>query len=452
MALYKSTAGLLEKAIKHEASVKHLAMSSTVGDKRQVMALMCRVLECIISDIGLLLTSIYRLDRPVLEELLAATKLLELEKKVLGCNKSLAMLLVYEHLFSRRGIVGGGQLKQAVLRHKTRLHAELVKLKVKKGVKNNEELVDKSVRDLNQQASLIPRYVRVNLNVMSVDKAISSFQENKFRLLDFDHSQKLQELKPKARVFWRDTHLPDLLAFPPGTNLTQHPLYTSGAIILQDKASCFPASALNPPPGSICLDACAAPGNKTSHLSSLMKNSGHVYAFDLDLKRLNTLKRLTSKAKCTNITAQCGSFLDVDPTKEPYCHVEYLLLDPSCSGSGIVNRMDHLVDGVPESTETKANEERLLSLAEFQQSVIMHAMRFPKAKRVVYSTCSIHKQENEDVCSKILEAHPDWKLIPCLPSWSRRGIDLTDSVRALPEDGTNGFFVALFERKTHNKV
>jgi putative methyltransferase len=93
-------------------------------------------------------------------------------------------------------------------------------------------------------------------------------------------------------------------------------MYVSGNIILQvftvlilladictnlfkkDKASCFPAHVCQAPKGVHAIDACAAPGNKTSHLSALMKNTGKIWAFDLDSRRLDLLKKLTNKAGC----------------------------------------------------------------------------------------------------------------------------------------------------------
>jgi 16S rRNA C967 or C1407 C5-methylase (RsmB/RsmF family) len=69
-------------------------------------------------------------------------------------------------------------------------------------------------------------------------------------------------------------------------------------LVFQDKASCFPAHVCNPPRGAHIIDACAAPGNKTSHLSALIGNTGKIFAFDLDMRRLDLLKRLTTKAGC----------------------------------------------------------------------------------------------------------------------------------------------------------
>lgn len=101
-----------------------------------------------------------------------------------------------------------------------------------------------------------------------------------------------------------DKHLYDMLVFHQKTDFHAHPLYTSGNIILQDKASCFPAHVCNPPKDVHAIDACAAPGNKTSHLSALMKNTGKIWAFDLDNRRLELLKKLTKKAGCKSKSQQ----------------------------------------------------------------------------------------------------------------------------------------------------
>jgi len=96
--------------------------------------------------------------------------------------------------------------------------------------------------------------------------------------------------------FSRDLHVPDLLSFSPQTTFKNDPLYLSGKIILQDKASCFPAIVLSPPATdeSVVIDATAAPGNKTSHLSALMGNKGKVTVFSLSLS-------LTIRFKLSNL-------------------------------------------------------------------------------------------------------------------------------------------------------
>lgn len=115
------------------------------------------------------------------------------------------------------------------------------------------------------------------------------------------------------------------------------------------------------------------------------------------------------------------------------------------AGSGITTRLDHLSGTAPDA-------DRVRSLARFQTTILSHALRFSAARRVVYSTCSIHEEENEQVVSRVL-AKPEfvgrWALAPreeVLPAWSRRSPVNESMIRCLPEDGLHGFFVACLIR------
>ncbi|KAJ2761333.1 hypothetical protein IWQ57_006079, partial [Coemansia nantahalensis] len=359
-----------------------------------------------------------------------------------------------------------GKLNAQFRQHAPRLRAALDQIKRERGATSDADLVPPELRDE------VPtfRYVRVNLLAATVDEVVGHFEQDGYRLAQGVQRDQLHSvLAAGSRAFIRDPDLHDLLAFPPGTDLHAHPLLASGGIVLQDKASCMPAHVVRPPPGAAALDACAAPGNKTSHMASLMANTGRIYAFDKDRARLATLVRLTGRAHSQIISAKCASFLDIDPADPQYAAVEYALVDPSCSGSGIVNRMDALVDAYiagagrgpaaasDDADAARAQAARLQKLAEFQTSVVLHAMRFPGVNRVSYSTCSVHVEENEAVVARVLAAQPEFALAPAdqvIPTWPRRGLEaagLTAAqaaalVRALPEDGTNGFFVAGFVR------
>jgi putative methyltransferase len=140
---------------------------------------------------------------------------------------------------------------------------------------------------------VLPRYIRVNRLVTTVDQVIQHFVSEGYSLIP--STQKLQ-----GKTIQQDVHLPDLLLLPNGVDLHDHVLLKQGKIIMQDKASCFPAFILNPPKGATVIDGCAAPGNKTSHLSSIMENTGKIFAFDADKRRLETLKRLSQRAHCSS--------------------------------------------------------------------------------------------------------------------------------------------------------
>jgi putative methyltransferase len=127
--------------------------------------------------------------------------------------------------------------------------------------------------------------------------------ENKVRVNNSwkpgDKSTKM--LLDKGTFMW-DPILPNLLVFPPGTSMYDDVNVAAGRIILQDRSSCLPALALQPlPPGAVVIDACAAPGNKTSHAAALVEladkraknkeNPGRVHAFERDPKREQMLRR-----------------------------------------------------------------------------------------------------------------------------------------------------------------
>jgi len=191
-----------------------------------------------------------------------------------------------------------------------------------------------------------------------------------------------------------------------------------------------------------------------------MRNQGKIFAFERDRKRYGTLEAMLARAGCANVEALNLDFLTTDVMDKKYCRVTHILLDPSCSGSGIVNRLDHLVESEAESS-SDARTERLAKLAAFQLQMIRHAMKFPAIEKIVYSTCSVHPEENEQVVSAALRSTEatagGFRLAPrsaVLPAWSRRGrpgiLSDTDTeavVRCSPgEDLTNGFFVSCFIR------
>ncbi|NXU81908.1 NSUN5 methyltransferase, partial [Oreotrochilus melanogaster] len=302
----------------------------------------------------------------------------------------LAKVLVYDLLFGK-GLKCGGRWKALARRHRARLEAELARLKVQQKVSRNEDLLAPAA---SPTASQLPRYVRVNTLKTCVEDVIDFFKRQGYSYQG--KADSLEELRAiSKKKFASDLHLPELLVFPSQTDFHDNLLYTSGHIILQDKASCLPAFLLDPAAGSHVIDACAAPGNKTSHLAALLKNKGQIFAFDVDTKRLATMNTMLMRAGVTGFQLAQQDFLTVDPRDPKYARVTHILLDPSCSGSGNVwgSGRD------PQS----GSGQRLQALAGFQRKVLSHALSFPALQRLVYSTCSLHREENEDVVHAVLQ-------------------------------------------------
>ncbi|WRT68385.1 uncharacterized protein IL334_005361 [Kwoniella shivajii] len=458
MNFYKSAALALDHLDKNQGSVKgSLAASgikSTPGEGKRILALVIETLKY----------------KPVLLQLLTTVPLLSLEKltfprkvpRSAPSSQSLLLVLLHDLLFSTKNKIEASDLwppKPAVLKHQARLKAELVKIQIKLGKSRKEDLARSNNPSGDSPIEII-RYIRYNPN--SGKKLKDLFQH--LHKLGYEKlDQPIYPIPPKN--YFLDIHLKDvLLTFQGNTNWwLKDEWYEKGGIILQDKASCMPAKVLmegwEANEGE-CIDATAAPGNKTSYVSAMMSNRGKLHAFERSPNRYNTLIRMLEKAHCRNVKAQRADFLESDPNNEVYSKVTRILLDPSCSGSGIVNRLDYLVENEAEESDSKS--ERLEKLASFQLQMILHAFKFTSVKRIVYSTCSIHPEEDERVVMSALQSkiakERGWKLAPrdqVIPSWERRGReeemggdkDLAQGViRCLPEDKTNGFFVSCFIR------
>jgi len=422
---------------------------------------------------------------PTLERLLRSVDLLTREAKVLNkknskSSKAMVLLLMHDLLFSKKGIAlpKEHKVREAVERYAVRLRANLQREKIRQSVSYNEGLqvpIDQYIGDdlkgkkkARQNAEDNPddldgkiRWLRVNEIKWTPDEAVVWLESN-----GWTEVASLSELASGSRNFCVDDHIPTLLAFPfTSVSLPKFPPYQDARLIAQDKASCMPAHLLLQQVESegaadevVVIDATSAPGNKTSYASATLTKlgGGQVYAFERDQGRYGTLRKMLSRAGSRNVKSINADFLQVVPTEEPYSEATHILVDPSCSGSGIHSDWDD------ESKDPAELEARLKALSAFQQLILSHALRFPNARRVVYSTCSVHTEENEQVVFSTL-AKPEFagtwqveKREKALPDWPLRGLDMGEEehkeqaeglIRCDRSLGTHGFFVAVLVRE-----
>ncbi|PTB67462.1 S-adenosyl-L-methionine-dependent methyltransferase [Trichoderma citrinoviride] len=454
----------------------------------------------------------------VLKEVIEKADILRLERKL---TPTLALLLVHDLLLAKGGIAlpQSHGLRASVERHKGRLSSEFTLARLRRKAPTIEALREQVERASAGEEANYPRWVRVNALKSSVEEQLETTFSKHVR------AESIQDIVTKAgRHIYIDPHVPNLLAVSPGMDFAKVEAYTSGKIILQDKASCFPAYLLDPrsEDGDV-IDACSAPGNKTTHLAAILYQHRPefedapqtIYAFEKDARRAKTLEKMVNIAGSKPVT-RIGfgqDFLQVDPLAEKYKDVGALLLDPSCSGSGIVGRDSmpelHLPDppaaagkGKPSTSSSNKNankkkrrhgeveepaqnvlvdddgnetvvksekdlEARLEALSAFQLTLLLHAFRFPRARKITYSTCSVHSQENERVVIRALASDiakaKGWRIlrredqVSGLRDWPVRGLveaaegDATVAegcIRSYKGDGRGvmGFFVAGFVR------
>lgn len=437
----------------------------------------------------------------------------------------LALLLVHDFLLSRKGIAlpASHGLRAAIERHKARLTAELTRARLRRKAASVDALRQLVTIESLGEAGLYPRWVRVNTLKTTLQVQLSTTFKDFTRVLSVRDITMTGSLAGK--FLYVDEHVPNLLALSPTFEITKTHAYTSGAIILQDKASCFPAYLLDPQTedGDV-IDSCSAPGNKTTHVAAILKSrvaegeecKQKVYAFEKDQHRSRTLDKMVNLAGTQEITRMSlgRDFLKVDPNAPLYKNVGALLLDPSCSGSGIVgrdamptihlpeqpdaaskkpqidkNRKRKREDGAAEEgqqqilvdddgqevivTSEKEMKTRLDALSSFQLTLLLHAFTFPAARKVTYSTCSIHAEENEQVVMKALQSEiaidRGWRImkrdqqVRGMRKWPVRGSfeasggdeEIAEAcIRSYKDDGRGvmGFFVAGFVRDAGAKA
>lgn len=388
-------------------------------------------------------------------------------------DKRTLLLVCNDLLVSRHGRIQMGRhpLKRYVLKFTDKLRDELLNVETDMGIKSLADLAPTVKKED------IPPVRWIRINPLRCD-------DNDVETV---HRQLINQY-PKIVQRWQELHrgsiyidefVPNLYGLHPEEKLINNELYKEGKIIIQDRGSCFPAHILSPKANDVVADACAAPGNKTTHVAACLALSsksdvikGKVYAFERDPERAKTLEKMVQIAGCDKmVEVQIGDFTKL-VTAETFADVTCLLVDPSCSGSGVFGRS--AVDSWNEQGAGSKKRSRLAKLASFQFSIVKHALKLPSARRVVYSTCSVHAEENEQVVADLLQdsdvQRQGWKLAPrskVIPTWERRGISaefeekmprakftvgdceaLADScIRAQPkEDGGIGFFAVCFER------
>lgn len=190
-------------------------------------------------------------------------------------------------------------------------------------------------------------------------------------------------------------------------------------LIVQDKGSCMAALAVRPEPSWHVIDACAAPGNKSMFLANMLNGEGRVYAFERDSRRHRTMVKRIQQARLEGvIIACCRDFASVAASEDAnLVNAQAILLDPSCSGSGMANQRP---------LGERYDAARVRRLAEVQRRLLRHALlAFPQAKRVVYSTCSVLREENEQVVQDVLTDPSiacQWALETLFPFWPDRGL------------------------------
>jgi 16S rRNA (cytosine967-C5)-methyltransferase len=209
-----------------------------------------------------------------------------------------------------------------------------------------------------------------------------------------------------------------------------------GQIYLQDEASQLVAAALAAKPGQRVLDLCAAPGSKSTQIADLALDSALLIASDLRPHRLRTVAAAAQVQGLTSI--QCLTLDGLQPLPFVPETFDRVLVDAPCSGTGTLRRNPEI--------RWRISPADLADLSRRQSQLLENAATAVKpGGRLIYSTCSVELDENEDVVRTFLENNESFRFAPLpLQSWLQTADGMA---RTWPQrDGTDGFFISAFER------
>ncbi|MGK7897820.1 MAG: 16S rRNA (cytosine(967)-C(5))-methyltransferase [Xenococcus sp. (in: cyanobacteria)] len=195
--------------------------------------------------------------------------------------------------------------------------------------------------------------------------------------------------------------LPQALRIEGGSGaINQLPGYREGWWSVQDSSAQLVTHLLDPQPGETIIDACAAPGGKTTHIAELISDRGMVWAFDRSEQRLRKVQANANRLQLKSIQIQAGDSRDLSQFP---AQCDRVLLDVPCSGLGTLHKRPDI--------RWRQTQGKIAELSILQQELLTTAATWVKPQGIlVYATCTINPQENEKVIQLFLDSHPDWSI------------------------------------------
>ena len=283
------------------------------------------------------------------------------------------------------------------------------------------------VKAMNRPANTC---IRVNTSITNVNDVINN-------------------LKEQGIESYAGNISPSCVIIPTRRQLTTLDIYKQGYFTIQDEASQLVGFCINPQPNDTILDACAGAGGKSLHLADMQNDNGSIIATDIESKKLKEIiKRaaLTNYKSITIATNKNDNIILNNKSKLENKKFDIVLVDAPCSGAGTIRRDPMKKYTILTKTINKISKNQLSILTNYSKYVKSNGT-------LIYSTCSIFPQENENIVKQFLEENTDFIPEPLFPHLKKYGINistLTEKdfyITLFPFiHNTDGFFIARMRR------
>lgn len=228
-------------------------------------------------------------------------------------------------------------------------------------------------------------------------------------------------------------------------NVLETPLLEEGYITIQDQSSILASEMMQIEEGMLVLDACSAPGGKATHIAELLRNTGELHAYDLQKNKLSLIEQNVKRLGLKNVFIKQA---DARKLREEYEDHTFdrILLDLPCSGLGVLRSKPDI--------KYNKNQTDINNLSTIQYDILSSTSSLLKENgKLLYSTCTVTKEENELVIQRFLKNNKDFKLDESffeeLPDLLRNSPGISEfGIQIFPQlYNTDGFFITRLVRK-----
>lgn len=254
-----------------------------------------------------------------------------------------------------------------------------------------------------------------------------------------DYEEVFDELEALEYDVLEGVVCPEAIIINGGKSIEDNPLFLQGKITVQDESAMVVAPMLDLKEGDTFIDLCSAPGGKTTHAAELLQNSGEILAFDLHKNKLELIQQNANRLGITNIKLE-----EMDSTKINAALInkaDKILADVPCSGLGIIRKK-------PEIKWTKKRND-LKELVNVQREIMNNSWEYLKiGGTMIYSTCTLNKEENEENIEWFLNTHKDCEIEKIfIGKGENIKYDKIGSLTIMPNDYMDGFYIAKLIKK-----
>ena len=253
-----------------------------------------------------------------------------------------------------------------------------------------------------------------------------------------DYEDVFEELESEGYEVEEGEVCPEAISITGGKGIEKNQAFIDGKITVQDESAMLIAPLLDIEDNLTVIDLCCAPGGKTTHIGELLNNTGKVLAFDLYPQKLELVRENAERLGITNIDLG-----EMDATKLNVNLIglaDRVLIDVPCSGIGIIRKK-------PEIKWTKKRSE-IKELVEIQRQIMDNAWEYLKKDGVmIYSTCTVNKEENQENITWFLNKHKDAKIEKIFVGREENlRYDDLGTLTIFPNQYMDGFFVTKIKK------